>query len=293
MSHPQSLQQAPRAPWIVLTLLSVLAVAGVYLLAVLSESGQRWEDTALTAADYPGSWFGLLNLVSIPVIAIVTVLAAVVALARRRPGLAARAVLIVGISTLTGQLLKHGVLDRPDLSEMSTSNSFPSGHIIVVTALWIAIATVLPPIGRRIALILAVPFAAAVSAQLIGYGWHRLSDVIGGVLIVVAASALTTAIWPDTVHDRTVRPADRALRVALRAVVILSVLGSVVLFGVYRAGHSYDPTLLLLAAQLLSVAVVSAALTLIVLPWRTPRRPQQPVQPSPRVQEPHPVLSGR
>ncbi|MGO3886530.1 MAG: phosphatase PAP2 family protein [Mycetocola sp.] len=293
MPRPSAVDHAPRTPWIVLSLLSAIGVAVVYILAVASESGQRWEDTALTAADYPGSWFGLLNLVSIPTIAVVSASAVLIALIRRRPGLAARAVLIVGASTLTGQLLKHGILDRPDISSVIASNSFPSGHTIAVLALWCALASVLPPLGRRLITVIAVPFTAIVCAQLIGYGWHRLSDIIGGVLIVVSATGLATALWPDTVQDRTVRGADRALRFVLRAVVLVSVVLSIVLFLIYRSSEQYEATLLLLASQLLAVAASVEGFLLTVVPWRTPRATARTAVRTLPTPQPDPVFSGR
>ncbi|MGO2659688.1 phosphatase PAP2 family protein [Mycetocola reblochoni] len=283
--------RAPRAPRIVLGVLSAVAVTVVFIVAVTSESGQRWEDTALTAADYPGTWFGLLNLVSIPTIAAVSILAVVIALLRRRPGLAARAIVIVGVSTLAGQLLKHGLLDRPDISSVSADNSFPSGHTIAVVSLWFALATVLPPLGRRLVLLVAVPFTAAVCAQLIGYGWHRLSDVIGGILIVVTAAAIAGALWPDTAADRTVTAADRVLRVALQAVVAVAAVLALVLFLVYRGGQEYQASLLLLSCQLLAVSVAAAGFLVTFVPWRTPRTPPRARPDVASAQDP--VLSGR
>ncbi|RZT78971.1 PAP2 superfamily protein [Micromonospora violae] len=94
-----------------------------------------------------------------------------------------------------------GALPRPDLQidSSTTHNSFPSGHVAAATAVLLAFMLVLPGWARRW---LAVPGAAGVSviaAATMIAGWHRFSDVLGGVLLGVtlfclAAAAL--AAWP-------------------------------------------------------------------------------------------------
>ncbi|MEU8301195.1 phosphatase PAP2 family protein [Micromonospora sp. NPDC048909] len=87
------------------------------------------------------------------------------------------------------------VLPRPDLQVESstTHNSFPSGHVVAATALVLAFMLVLPGWARRW---LAVPGAVGVSvvasATMIA-GWHRFSDVLGGVLLSVALFCLAAA----------------------------------------------------------------------------------------------------
>ncbi|MET8359247.1 phosphatase PAP2 family protein [Micromonospora sp. NPDC005171] len=112
---------------------------------------------------------------------------------------------VVGVGIVVCAVLVAGAvksaLPRPDLQigSSTTHNSFPSGHVAAATALLLAFMLVLPGWGRRW---LAVPGAAGVSvigsATMIA-GWHRFSDVLGGVLLGVtlfclAAAAL--AAWP-------------------------------------------------------------------------------------------------
>ncbi|MFE9188162.1 phosphatase PAP2 family protein [Micromonospora sp. NPDC007208] len=112
---------------------------------------------------------------------------------------------VVGVGMVVCAVLVAGAvksaLPRPELQieSSTTHNSFPSGHVAAATALLLAFMLVLPGWARRW---LAVPGAVAVSviasATMIA-GWHRFSDVLGGVLLGVtlfclAASAL--AAWP-------------------------------------------------------------------------------------------------
>jgi membrane-associated phospholipid phosphatase len=116
---------------------------------------------------------------------------------------------VVAVGVVVSTVLVAGAvksaLPRPDLQieSSTTHNSFPSGHVAAATALLLAFVLVLPGWARRC---LAVPGAMGVSvvasATMIA-GWHRFSDVLGGVLLAVtlfclAAAAL--AAWPGEHH---------------------------------------------------------------------------------------------
>ncbi|WP_406064289.1 phosphatase PAP2 family protein [Micromonospora sp. NBC_00860] len=112
---------------------------------------------------------------------------------------------VVGVGMVVCAVLVAGAvksaLPRPDLQieSSTTHNSFPSGHVAAATALLLAFMLVLPGWARRW---LAVPGAAGVaviaSATMIA-GWHRFSDVLGGVLLgvtVFCLAAAALAAWP-------------------------------------------------------------------------------------------------
>ncbi|MFD6682889.1 phosphatase PAP2 family protein [Micromonospora parva] len=112
---------------------------------------------------------------------------------------------VVGVGVVVCAVLVAGAvktqLPRPDLGigSSTTHNSFPSGHVAAATALLLAFLLVLPGWARRW---LAVPGAAGVSviaAATMVAGWHRLSDVLGGVLLGVTVfflAAAALAAWP-------------------------------------------------------------------------------------------------
>lgn len=101
---------------------------------------------------------------------------------------------VVGASIVAAGLLKQ-LVHRPELgvAGSTTHNSFPSGHVAAASGLVFAVLLALPRGARRWC---AVPGAAGVSlvaAATMITGWHRLSDVIGGVLLAALLGCLAAA----------------------------------------------------------------------------------------------------
>ncbi|MEV1330458.1 phosphatase PAP2 family protein [Micromonospora costi] len=101
--------------------------------------------------------------------------------------------LVIGTAAVAGAA--KAVLPRAEFPiEGSTAhNSFPSGHVSVAAALLLAFMLVLPRSARWW---LALPGAAGVSvvaAATMIAGWHRFSDVLGGVLLAVTLCCLAAA----------------------------------------------------------------------------------------------------
>lgn len=114
------------------------------------------------------------------------------ALVRRRDffrPLAAGALLLGAAGTT--QVLKHLVLERPDLNISAASmNSFPSGHTSFAAAAMAAIFIVTPDAHRPLLALLGWAYAAIAGASTLVLGWHRPSDVIGAYLVVAWWSVL-------------------------------------------------------------------------------------------------------
>ncbi|WP_411731662.1 phosphatase PAP2 family protein [Paeniglutamicibacter sp.] len=98
--------------------------------------------------------------------------------------------LLLGAAGST-QLLKHVVLDRPDLNISGASmNSFPSGHTTFAAAAMAAIFIVTPEAQRPLLALLGWGYAAIAGASTLVLGWHRPSDVIAAYLVVAWWSVL-------------------------------------------------------------------------------------------------------
>ncbi|MET8088437.1 phosphatase PAP2 family protein [Micromonospora sp. NPDC005237] len=163
-------------------------------------------------------------------------------------------------------------LPRPDfaIEGSTTHNSFPSGHVAVATALVLAYLLVLPGWARRW---LVVPGAAGVSvigAATMIAGWHRFSDVLGGVLLSVALFCLAAATLTIRRGGHAPRPpatpvAGRAWRAFAEGVVGLIVLGWVVrvLLPGLAAALPWGPLVAILAAAGLTVLAVGVAVFLV------------------------------
>jgi membrane-associated phospholipid phosphatase len=130
-----------------------------------------------------------------PAVFAVTLLAVcVIGLSRRVFRRTTVAVMLMGVAAALAQLLKTG-LDRPDLAQRIryTDNSFPSGHVTVAAVCVFALLLVVPPLARWFVAVPGAVWAGAVGISTLVVGWHRPSDVLGGVLLAAACYAAATA----------------------------------------------------------------------------------------------------
>ena len=137
----------------------------------------------------------VLDVVSVGFIVAVLVAAMVIAVLRRRWSLALQvAVLMVG-ANLTTQVLKKFVLDRPDLGvEADYGNTLPSGHTTAAASVSAALLLVVPPRVRPWAAVLGAGYTTATGISTLVGQWHRPSDVVAAVLVVLAWTAIACAL---------------------------------------------------------------------------------------------------
>ncbi|MEN5074871.1 phosphatase PAP2 family protein [Isoptericola cucumis] len=174
-----------------------LAFAALYLLAVRTDAGQRLDDEALAAT--ASLWDAAVPVTRLVRAALPLLLAAVVlvplarAVGARAWRRLAAAALVVGVSALGSQLLKHVLLDRPDLGHQAIpENSYPSGHVAAVTALCVAVVLLWPGgASRAVVAGWSVVALVAGAANVVSFA-HRPADVLGSLLLV---GAVTGATW--------------------------------------------------------------------------------------------------
>lgn len=183
------------------------ALAGALTLAVLVQvalhttRGQDWDQSAMTTVvggrDTQLTVLSVLGYVSIGAIVVVVAGCGVVAFLRGRAHLALAAVAVIGGANITTQLLKHSLLERPDLGlGLGTLNSLPSGHTTVVASSVGAALLVAPRVTRPI-LAAAGGFATTLTgASTVVAGWHRPSDVVAAL----AVSLVWTAVVALFIH---------------------------------------------------------------------------------------------
>jgi membrane-associated phospholipid phosphatase len=134
---------------------------------------------------------------------VLTTLAAVLLLVRRRVRLGAWTLVTVWGAALLGLVLKILVdRTRPDLVDAvatAPGRSFPSGHALTSTVGCAVLLLLVMPLvrGRWRAVVVGVAVAIplAVGFARIGLGVHFLSDVVAGELLGLAWVATTTAIF--------------------------------------------------------------------------------------------------
>ena len=179
---------------------SIAGLAVTFVVFVRTEDGQQIDQGAFEGRGLasPGAQEAadeLLTTISVGALALAVVLLAGQALYRRRLVLALVAAIVIGGAVVTTEILKHVLLQRPDLiGRAPFANTFPSGHATVAFAVGVAATLVVPPRARRLIALIAVLYAIAVAVALVAAGWHRPSDVAGGLFVVIAwASAAALA----------------------------------------------------------------------------------------------------
>jgi hypothetical protein len=237
MRAPSPLSRA--APYALAGAALLVAFIVVYVVAVLTEQGQRVENTALLGAAIRseaerGQSADALSPVSLATFGFAVLLVAAVGFARRRPGLGLLAGAVMVIAVVAAELLKD-VLPRPEHINGPVwllRNSFPSGTVAVVAAMGVG-AMLVSPDRLRWALLGIGSVALAIAAQSTQIaGWHRLSDALGSGLLVAAVGAFGVAVLAaaDLVATSTVgRIASRVYVAILLVAGLLLAVGTLLL----------------------------------------------------------------
>lgn len=183
-----------RVTWILAFWLAV--GIGSYVLGVLSQAGQRAEDDALSASSFntnPPAPLGLVSPLSIAAALVVIGLIALWVHGIRRTVIVT---VVPAFAIVASQLLKSEVLGRPDFLTFEAVNTFPSGHMTVFAVIVGAAVFATPRWIRAFVAIGGAVLLGAVSWQLLTYGWHRPSDVLGALALGVVSFATATLVSP-------------------------------------------------------------------------------------------------
>ncbi|MFT4233372.1 MAG: phosphatase PAP2 family protein [Leucobacter sp.] len=204
--------------------------AGSYVLGVRLALGQLAENSVLDAAEFTYSPPAPLNLVSIPSVAVALLIVGVVAFFVHGFQRALVVTAVPALAIVASQLLKQQLLTRPQLFELDLTNTFPSGHMTVFAALTGALIWAVPTRVRSFITIGGAALLSAAGWQLLAYGWHRPSDVFGGLALGALAFSLACLIRPATPRGRAFL--GRTTSVALALIAWIAVAGALVLAGV-------------------------------------------------------------
>jgi membrane-associated phospholipid phosphatase len=253
-------------------------LATVYIAAVWTAPGQRFEDAVLRAADrVTGSAeqaraVAILDAISVPSVVVAMVAVIITGLFRRRLFLGAVAAGMFAAAMTTTVLFQH-FLERPTLlahGDRRQDQSFPSGHAAVALALMCAVVLVVPSRLRGPALVLGSLWAASVGVATVTASWHRPSDTLGAGLIVVgwACGAVTVLARSGRVRPGAstglIPPVGLAYAYAMVAVLALALTAAVV--ALVLTHHASDSEMLLAGRSLAlsgSAAVAVAMLALL------------------------------
>lgn len=222
-------------------LLSAAGVAAVYVVCVRTPLGQTVDTLMMHGADvhHPRLVRVLeraLNGTSLASLVLVCVTATAIGFVRRRIDLALAAGLLVIGANASAQLFKSR-LPRPNLDDFPAPNSFPSGHTAAAASVAFALVLVLPFAIRGTVALIGAGYVAVIAVATVWAEWHRPSDTVAALLVVLAwgagASALVRARRAG-ITGVTARPNRLAMLLfggvgALAAVAGLLGIGAVIL----------------------------------------------------------------
>lgn len=192
------------APRITALVVAALALWGLWLTwdtFVLSPSGQRADQLALEGAARGQNTLWelaepVLGVVSNSFIGLGLAAAVILALARGRWWLAVQVAILVGGANLTTQVLKHAVLDRPALLDVPRAdiNTLPSGHTTVAASIAVGLLIAVPRRWRPVVAVAGAAYTGATGVSTLIGQWHRPSDVVAALIVVLAWGAAVCAL---------------------------------------------------------------------------------------------------
>lgn len=258
-------------------LVAVLATAGVglvYRIFVRTVTGQAVDTGALNGAEvHHPRLVEVLSRTLNGTTAVSLVLACLVAAAigtlRRRFDLAVAAAVLVAGSNLTTQLLKT-YLDRPNLDGFPAPNSFPSGHTTAAASVAFALVLAFPHILRGMVALAGAAYVAVIAVATVWAEWHRPSDTVAGLLVVLAWGGLVSTVI-RAARLRRPGPVGRPTRlttVLLGTVLAVSGLAGLLGLAAVTFAERTSPDLLSgRGAFLTGIACITAAVAGTFLIW--------------------------
>ncbi len=264
-----------------------------YLVFVTTDVGQAIENLALRGAEFRSeadreSALGRLSVVTVAIFALAVVGVVTVGFLRRREPLALVAAATMVGSVVLAEVLK-GTLSRPELAEgpiWLLRPSFPSGSAAVAAAIAIGGLLVAPDRLRWMTMTGGVVFAGLIVEAVQTSGWHRLSDTIGGVLLVIVVGSASLAVLARAgyVVPSDAARIDRRIRGALLVVAAGAVALGVALailpivFPLLAAPAGARRSILQTAFPLVGLGATAAAIVVfarVIEPYSLGRRPSK------------------
>lgn len=220
----------------------VMLVA-VYVLAVWTPVGQRFEDAVLSGADLATDgeeqsialW--VLKTVSTPTLALAASVVFAIGMARRRPSLGILGVGVMAASVATAEILRRSAI-RPVLLLYGTrreDQSFPSGHTATAMSAMFGLILVVPQRFRVYAVVVAAPWAIGTGVATVAASWHRPSDTAGSGIIALFYSCVAVAVLARRYSVREATPRVTRGRVLRRVVMGLYLVGVAIAVGLMVA----------------------------------------------------------
>ncbi|KAB7788883.1 pre-pilin peptidase [Bifidobacterium cebidarum] len=249
-------------------LLMIAAAFGVWWLCVHTENGQSYDEIVWKQLpdNLPGWIAGIMNMVaqSWLVIAVSCALGAIgvaTAVIRRRWWLVGQIAVLAALCWAS-TLLK-GVLPRPFIIQTDSPvvNSAPSGHTVLATAAAVVLLIAVPRAARALAAVVGGTWAVLVGVSVMVGQWHRTSDVLMSILLVVGLTLIMLAFTRTSGMDD---PGRRVSSVSVQIVGSVLITGGLLLM-LYSAYVIWQvlPGLNIIASWAVQGSIVSSVVGII------------------------------
>ena len=225
---------------VVLGLLLLAAAAGVWWLGVRTMEGQSYEDMVWSKFDaaLPGWLEPVVHVFTISTVVVATsvimsIIALVVLIVRKRWLLIAQLAVFGGICFAAAELLKP-LLPRPYLInlESNPNNSAPSGHVILAATAGAILLCAVPRMCRALVAVIGWAYAVLVGLSVIAGQWHRPTDVIMALLIVGGVGMLMlAATFANGMDEPGSRASSPSVQIVGSVLLTFGVIGT--LYGAY------------------------------------------------------------
>jgi len=177
-----------------------LGFAALYVVFVRTLTGQAADQLSYDGAE--NGWRSVTPLTrrlldAVPMVSVVVglMLTGIITLVRRNWATLLVALGAACAAAVSAQILKNGLLDRPDFDVVGyAGNSFPSGHTTVAAASALVVFLVASPRARAIVAAAGTSFAIAAGVATLANQWHRPSDVVAALMLVAFWGCLAGAL---------------------------------------------------------------------------------------------------
>jgi len=183
-----------------LAMVGALGLAATAFVAMRTSQGIRLDRAALDAVSSPAAALDLLNgglnQISAGAVGLSLLACVTLALVQRRLDLALGALVVIGGTNLTTQILKFDLFPPLDLGH-GPIGRLPSGHTTVALSIALAAVIVAPPAWRSTVAIGVSATATLVGVALVLGRFHRPAEVIAAVFVCIgwaAVGVLTAAL---------------------------------------------------------------------------------------------------
>ena len=214
---------------------ALLVAAGTaWVVGVRTVDGQTYDD--MVWSDFrsmqPGWFASAADLFGmtlfVPVVSALFALAAIaISVVRRRWWLLGQ-LAVFGVACGLGAQLK-GVLPRTALILMNSpsTNTAPSGHVILAAASSMALMLAVPRAYRALSAAAGVVFTAVTALGLVAQQWHRPTDVMMSILLVAGLAVLTLSATRTNGMDAPgTRMSSASIQIMASAFITVGIVGS-------------------------------------------------------------------